>query len=120
MEGHPRIHLIEPLGYEDFILLCRAAWLIVSDSGGIQEEAASLGKPLLVLRAFTERPEAIDSGIARLIGPDPSRLRFELEQATSTNSWIEEVKRIKNPFGDGSSGRRIADAVSAFLGVGHS
>lgn len=112
---HPRIELRRPLGYEDFIRLCATSWLLVSDSGGLQEEAASLGRPLLVLRALTERPEALDSGIARIVGPDPTALRAELEQAAAPGSWVERVGRVPNPFGDGSAGQRIADAVSRFL-----
>ena len=72
LTAHPRIHLLEPLGYEDFIPLLSRGWLIVSDSGGVQEEAPSLGRPLLILRENTERPEAVQSGVARLVGGDPS------------------------------------------------
>ncbi len=74
LSDHDRIHLLEPLDYLDFIGLLSSAWLIVSDSGGIQEEAPTLGKPLLVLRENTERPEAIASGIARLVGAEPAGL----------------------------------------------
>src|SRR2546428_4577153 len=68
LSGHPRIHLIPPLGYEDFIVLLSRAWLLVSDSGGVQEEAPTLGKPVLILRENTERPEAIEAGVARPVG----------------------------------------------------
>jgi len=108
---HPRIFLIDPLGYEDFIDLCRSAWLLVSDSGGIQEEAATLGTRLLILRSLTERPEAVDCGVARLIGPNPDQLRNELTLAMSGEGWIQQAAQAVNPFGNGSSGRVIADLV---------
>ena len=112
---HERIHLIEPLLYGDFIRLCQQAWLIVSDSGGLQEEAASLGKPLLILRSLTERPEAINCGIARLIGKDINRLEQELDIAYAKDSWAEKSEQISNPFGDGNSGTRIANAIYSYL-----
>src|SRR2546422_10147688 len=74
LSGHPRIHLVPALGYEDFIVLLSRAWLLVSDSGGVQEEAPTLGKPVLILRENTERPEAIEAGGARLGGGGAGRL----------------------------------------------
>jgi UDP-N-acetylglucosamine 2-epimerase (non-hydrolysing) len=114
---HPRVHLIEPMGYEDFIGLLSSAWLIVSDSGGVQEEAPTLGKPLLVLRENTERPEALDSGIARLVGGSPERLGSMLDEAYAPGSWTSEVHRIENPFGAGDSGRQIANIINGILNV---
>jgi UDP-N-acetylglucosamine 2-epimerase (non-hydrolysing) len=108
LAGLERIHLVEPLGYADFIGLLGESWLIVSDSGGIQEEAPSLGKPLLVLRESTERPEAIDSGIARL-APTPVALAALLEDAYSEGSL--SPKRVTNPFGRGDSGQRIVRSI---------
>jgi UDP-N-acetylglucosamine 2-epimerase (non-hydrolysing) len=108
-----RIQLLEPLDYVAFIGLLSRAWLIVSDSGGVQEEAPSLGKRLLVLRDTTERPEAVEAGVARLVGGDPRRLDAMLEQ-----EWLapEEAGRvIDNPFGSGDSGRRIVQAISQVL-----
>lgn len=113
--GHPRIQLIEPLGYEDFIVLLARAWLIVSDSGGVQEEAPTLGKPLLILRENTERPEVIESGIARLVGGRPEQLSLMLEEAYSDGSWAERVKSIENPFGHGDSAKLIARIVGKLL-----
>jgi UDP-N-acetylglucosamine 2-epimerase (non-hydrolysing) len=115
LSGHPRIQMIEPLGYEDFIVLLSHAWLIVSDSGGVQEEAPTLGKPLLILRENTERPEVIESGIARLVGGRPEQLSLMLEEAHSPRSWVEEVKSIDNPFGQGDSAKRIARIVGELL-----
>jgi UDP-N-acetylglucosamine 2-epimerase (non-hydrolysing) len=92
LAGIDCIHLLKPLNYVDFIALMKSAWLIVSDSGGVQEEAPSLGKPLLVLRENTERPEAICSGIAKLVGGDPHNLNLLLEE-----NYL--VERLSSKFG---------------------
>ena len=117
LTAHPRIHLIDPLGYEDFIHLLSRSWLIVSDSGGVQEEAPTLGKPVLILRENTERPEAVEAGVARLVGGDPSRLAAMLEELDADPSWIESVRAIVNPFGRGDSARRIVSVVAEMLGI---
>jgi len=117
LSKHPRIYLIEPLGYVDFITLLRHVWLIVSDSGGVQEEAPTLGKPLLIIRENTERPEVLDSGVARLVGARPERLRSMLEEAHQVGSWINEVECTQNPFGQGDSGKRIASIIAQLLNV---
>ena len=117
LQDHPRIHLIEPLSYDDFIVLLSHSWLIVSDSGGVQEEAPTLGKPLLVLRENTERPEAIESGVARLVGGEPRQLALMLAEAYKAGSWADEVKKAKNPFGQGDSGQRIARIIARLLRV---
>jgi UDP-N-acetylglucosamine 2-epimerase (non-hydrolysing) len=113
--GHPRIHLLEPLGYEDFIALLAESWLVVSDSGGVQEEAPSLGRAVLVLRRNTERPEAVEAGVARLVG-GPQRLQGMLEEAAQPGSWVESVTRSANPFGCGDAGERIAVVLQDVLG----
>jgi UDP-N-acetylglucosamine 2-epimerase (non-hydrolysing) len=110
-----RVRLLDPLPYADFLELISRAWLIVTDSGGIQEEAPSLGKPVLVLRDTTERPEAIDTGVARLVGHSPESLESALEALAVDDAWIRRVRAIENPFGRGDSGERIADAVERFL-----
>jgi UDP-N-acetylglucosamine 2-epimerase (non-hydrolysing) len=115
LEGAPRVLLLEPLAYADFLYLLSRAWLVVSDSGGVQEEAPSLGKALLVLRENTERPEAIESGVARLVGGSPERLEALLEELARDDSWIRRVREIENPFGKGDAGERIAAAVERFL-----
>ena len=102
-----RIFLLEPLDYADFIYLMKNSWLVVSDSGGVQEEAPSLGKPLLVLRENTERPEAINSNIAKLAGGNAKNLAEMLETNYNNESWIDSVKSIENPFGDGNAAKRI-------------
>ncbi len=115
LSGHPRIHLVPPLGYEDFIVLLSRAWLVVSDSGGVQEEAPTLGKPVLILRENTERPEAIEAGVARLVGGEPARLAHMLEEAYRDGSWIRSVGQGANPFGQGDSGKRIAQIITHLL-----
>jgi UDP-N-acetylglucosamine 2-epimerase (non-hydrolysing) len=117
LTAHPRIHLIDPLGYEDFIHLLSRSWLIVSDSGGVQQEAPTLGKPVLILRENTERPEAVEAGVARLVGGDPSRLAAMLEELDADPSWLESVRAIDNPFGRGDSAVRIVSAVAHALGI---
>jgi len=117
LSDHPRIHLIDPLDYHDFIHLLSAAWLIVSDSGGVQEEAPTLGKPVLVIRENTERPEAVEAGVARLVGGNPDTLADMLEEIRQNDSWIERVKSTENPFGRGDSGARIVAVIANLLGV---
>ncbi len=112
LAGTRGVHLIEPLDYIDFISLMKEAWLIVSDSGGVQEEAPTLGKPLLVLRENTERPEAIHAGIAKLVGGNPKRLKMMLEENYAINTWMRSVKEIANPFGDGTAARKIVRIIA--------
>jgi UDP-N-acetylglucosamine 2-epimerase (non-hydrolysing) len=111
LAGHPRIHLTEPAGYVDFLALLSRAWLVVSDSGGVQEEAPSLGKAVLVLRENTERPEAVEMGVARLTGGDPATLTRMLDEIHADGRWPESLHAIENPFGTADSGRRIAALV---------
>ncbi|CAN5266623.1 UDP-N-acetylglucosamine 2-epimerase (non-hydrolyzing) [soil metagenome] len=117
LAGRERIYLLEPLNYTDFIGLMKETWLIVSDSGGVQEEAPSLGKPLLVLRENTERPEAIRSGVAKLVGGNPQILKKMLEENYSVQTWIKSVKEVSNPFGDGRSAKRIVKIIEDKLGA---
>ena len=111
----PRAFLIPPLPYREFIQLVRRSWLIVSDSGGIQEEVPTLGKALLILRDTTERPECIDAGMARLVGGDPEMLRVMLEEAYKPNSWADSVHQVANPFGKGDSAARIVAHLTSLL-----
>lgn len=117
LSGHQRIHLLSPLAYPDFITLLSHAWLIVSDSGGVQEEAPTLGKPVLILRENTERPEAVEAGIARLVGGAPEQLAAMLEVVYAPGSWAADVATRGNPFGKGDSGKRIVKIVATILGV---
>ena len=109
-----RVHLVEPLAYEDFLYLLNNARLVLSDSGGIQEEIATLGTPLYVLRDKTERPEILDSGLAQL-APTPDVLNEYLSEILSTHAWPAGGALVQNPFGDGHSGKRIANAIAAYL-----
>jgi UDP-N-acetylglucosamine 2-epimerase (non-hydrolysing) len=115
--GTARVQLVEPLPYADFLALVQEAWLIASDSGGIQEEAPTLGKPLLVLRQTTERPEAIRAGVARLVGQSSARFRTLLEQAYADDRWTCHLRQVVNPFGKGDSAQRIVTALARVLGV---
>lgn len=115
LSGAPRVLCLDPLEYPDFIQLLSRAWLIVSDSGGVQEEAPTLGKPLLVLRENTERPEVLDCGVGRLVGNSPARLESLLEEALVDASWFERARTTPNPFGAGDSGLRIATAIERLV-----
>ncbi len=110
LSGHPRIRLTEPLAYRDLVIALRSAALVLTDSGGIQEEAPSFGVPVLVLREVTERPEAVRAGAARLVGTDRAAILAGVEAALAPDgAWARQ--RIVNPYGDGAAGRRIADIV---------
>ncbi len=106
-----RIFLIKPLDYVDFVKLMENSWLILSDSGGVQEEAPTLGKPVFILRENTERPEAVQCGVAKLVGGSPVVLTSMLEQNYLAEYWINSVSKVQNPFGDGDASVRIADIL---------
>lgn len=108
--NRPRVHLLPPLDYPEFIGLMSRSWLIASDSGGVQEEAPSLGVPLLVLRQNTERPEAVECGAAQLV-PDAATLQVELERLYRQRGGDSPPAPIANPFGSGDSGVRIASTL---------
>lgn len=102
-----RIHLIAPLDYLPFIHLMKKSYLILTDSGGIQEEAPALGKPVLVLRPKTERPEAIQTGTARLVGTNMEKIINKTELLLNSESEYQRMAKVKNPFGDGKANLRI-------------
>ncbi len=109
LAGVPHVHLIEPLDYRSFVQLMSKCYLILTDSGGVQEEAPSLGKPVLVLRTTTERPEAIDVGTAKLVGTDKFKI-FEEAHSLLTDSHAYQTMATKqNPYGDGKAAERIID-----------
>jgi UDP-N-acetylglucosamine 2-epimerase (non-hydrolysing) len=108
------VQLLPPLGYVEFVDLMRQSWCLLTDSGGIQEEAPSLGKPVLVLRNTTERPEAIDAGAARLVGTDADRIVSETELLLDDAGQYRERSTVRNPFGDGRASERISAAISAW------
>jgi len=113
--NHPRIRLIEPLSYEPFVWLMDRATVVLTDSGGVQEEAPSLGKPVLVMRETTERPEGIEAGNAKLVGVSVDKIVSELTRLLTDPSAREAMAKIKNPYGDGTASRQIADRIHASL-----
>ena len=113
--GVPRIHLIEPLEYLPFVRLMERSYLILTDSGGIQEEAPALGKPVLVMRDVTERPEAVEAGTAKLVGTDVGKIVSETERLLGSNVAYRKMARARNSFGDGRASIRIATALCRFF-----
>ncbi|MGI6092386.1 MAG: UDP-N-acetylglucosamine 2-epimerase (non-hydrolyzing) [Veillonellaceae bacterium] len=109
--GLDRVHLIDPLDYQPFANLLARSYLVLTDSGGIQEEAPSLGKPVLVLRDTTERPEAIDAGTVKLIGTDKDRVYSETKLLLDSPAEYHRMANAYNPYGDGQSSRRIVEVI---------
>jgi UDP-N-acetylglucosamine 2-epimerase len=110
-----RIRLIDPVGYLEFVKLMREADLIISDSGGVQEEAPTVGTPLLVVRDVTERPEVVECGAARLIGRSPDRLLAEATELLTDERAYSLMLNKENPYGDGSAAENIVAAATAFF-----
>jgi UDP-N-acetylglucosamine 2-epimerase (non-hydrolysing) len=110
--GHPRIHLIEPLSYAPFVCLMDRATIVLTDSGGVQEEAPSLGKPVLVMRETTERPEGIAAGNALLVGVQRERIVAGLRQLLGDPERRAMMAAVNNPYGDGRAAERIVDILS--------
>jgi len=111
LSGHPRIHLTEPLSYAPFVWLMNRSTVVLTDSGGIQEEAPSLGKPVVVMRETTERPEGVAAGNACLVGVSRQKIVQELNRLLANPCERAAMASKANPYGDGSSARRIADAL---------
>ena len=109
--GLERVHLIDPLDYEPFANLMARVDIVLTDSGGIQEEAPSLGKPVLVLRDTTERPEAVAAGTVRLIGTDEQRVYEETMRLLTEPTAYTHMAEAVNPYGDGEASRRIIEAI---------
>ena len=109
--GLERVHLIDPLDYEPFANLMARVDIVLTDSGGIQEEAPSLGKPVLVLRDTTERPEAVAAGTVRLIGTDAQRVYEETMRLLTEPTAYTHMAEAINPYGDGEASRRIIEAI---------
>jgi UDP-N-acetylglucosamine 2-epimerase len=112
----PGILLCDPLDYVPFVDLMRRAYLLITDSGGIQEEGPSLGKPVLVLREKTERPEAVEAGTVKLVGTDAARIVYETELLLENRQEFERMSRAHNPYGDGHASERIGNALAHFFG----
>jgi len=115
LSDHPRIDLVEPLGYRDLVLALQGAHLILTDSGGIQEEAPTFGTPVLVLREVTERPEGVEAGVAILVGTDPEKILEEGRRILSRGQDGARPVSFANPYGDGRAGERIVDIIASVL-----
>ena len=114
LRSHPNIALIEPMDYVPFVDLMRRAYIILTDSGGIQEEGPSLGKPVIVLREKTERPEAVEAGTVKLAGSDPARMVAEATALLDDPEEYQRMSRVHNPYGDGHASERIEAAIREF------
>ncbi len=117
LDGHPHIHLMEPLDYVSFVDVMRHAHLLLTDSGGIQEEGPSLGKPVIVMREKTERPEAVEAGTVRMAGTDEKRIVSEVARLLDDPAERDAMARIHNPYGDGRASERIAAATLSFMAL---
>jgi len=110
--GMPNVHLIEPLDYLSFLYMMRRSYLIMTDSGGVQEEAPSLGKPVIVMRDTTERPEAVDAGTVILAGTETEAMASAAERLLDDEAFYSKMAHAVNPYGDGLAARRIAEIVA--------
>ena len=117
LSGHERIHLIEPLDVLDFHNLASRSYFIMTDSGGVQEEAPSLGKPVLVLRDTTERPEGVRAGTLKLVGTDPNRVKEAMTALLTDEKLYKDMSQAPNPYGDGKASERIVQAIQHYYGL---
>jgi len=115
LSGLSNVHLIPPQDYLTFVWLLDQSYIVLTDSGGVQEEAPSLGKPVLVMRDTTERTEAIDAGVARLVGTNSDRIVHWVQSLLDERSIYKEMSHAQNPYGDGQSSRRITDVLEKVL-----
>jgi len=115
--GLERVHLLSPLDYRTFVDLLRRSHFVLTDSGGIQEEAPALGKPVLVMRDTTERPEGVNAGTARLVGTSHDRIVGEAERLLRDPAAYAAMAEAHNPYGDGTAGKRIVDVLASALGA---
>jgi len=111
LSGRERVHLLPPQEYLPFVFLMKRATIILTDSGGIQEEGPSLGKPVLVLRTVTERPEAVAARTALLVGPDRNKIVENASRLLTDESFYAGMSRARNPYGDGRAAVRTVDAL---------
>jgi UDP-N-acetylglucosamine 2-epimerase (non-hydrolysing) len=111
LTGHSRVTMLEPVDYLQFVWLMERAYLILTDSGGVQEEAPTFGKPILVLREVTERPEGVEANVARLVGTDEDRIVSETLRLLNDCSSYDAMARGLNPYGDGFAAKRIVDVL---------
>jgi UDP-N-acetylglucosamine 2-epimerase (non-hydrolysing) len=115
LEGHPRISLCPPLDYLPFVGAMQRAYMILSDSGGVQEEAPALGKPVLVLRRETERPEAVEAGVVKLVGPEFNNIMVEAQRLLDDEQTYKQMARGVSPYGDGKAANRIVGILRQSL-----
>jgi UDP-N-acetylglucosamine 2-epimerase (non-hydrolysing) len=115
LDALPNVFLVEPLDYIPFVDLMRRAHLLITDSGGVQEEGPSLGKPILVMREKTERPEAVAAGTVKLVGTDACRIVREAERLLDDEAEYRRMARVHNPYGDGHASERIRGAVESYF-----
>jgi UDP-N-acetylglucosamine 2-epimerase (non-hydrolysing) len=120
LRGRANVLLIDPLDYSPFVDLMRRAYLLITDSGGVQEEGPSLGKPILVLREKTERPEAVEAGTVKLVGTDGVAIVREAVRLLEDPKEYERMARLHNPYGDGHASGRIARRIAGYLSQGNS
>ncbi|BBD43029.1 UDP-N-acetylglucosamine 2-epimerase [Streptococcus anginosus SK52 = DSM 20563] len=116
LSNHPQIHLIEPLDVVDFHNIAARSYFIMSDSGGVQEEAPSLGKPVLVLRDTTERPEGVTAGTLKLVGTESENIREAMETLLTDETVYHQMSQAGNPYGDGRASERIVEAIAYYFG----
>ncbi len=115
--NHPRVFLTEPLDYGQLVGAMQRCYLLLTDSGGLQEEAPALGKPVLVLRETTERPEAVEAGTSKLVGTEPGGILAAASELLSDTAAYEKMAKAVNPFGDGHASERILQIVSDYFGL---
>ncbi|VTY14414.1 non-hydrolyzing UDP-N-acetylglucosamine 2-epimerase [Streptococcus anginosus] len=116
LSNHPQIHLIEPLDVVDFHNIAARSYFIMSDSGGVQEEAPSLGKPVLVLRDTTERPEGVSAGTLKLVGTESKNIHEVIETLLTDEIVYHQMSQASNPYGDGRASERIVEAIAYYFG----
>lgn len=115
--NNPNVRLLPPLEYGAFVRMLSASHFVLTDSGGVQEEAPALGKPVLVMRDTTERPEAIEAGTALLVGTDPDRIVSEAFRLLDDDTHYKRMSRAHNPFGDGNASKRICRILKAEMNL---
>ena len=111
LRGFENIYLIKPLEYEPFVYLLKYSYLVLTDSGGIQEEAPSLGKPVLLMRDVTERPEAVEAGTVEIVGSNNQRIIESVSRLVNDKKHYQTMSRAHNPYGDGFACKRIVDTL---------
>ena len=114
-DGNGKVRLIEPLEVTDFHNLIKKSYLVLTDSGGIQEEGPSLGKPVLVVRETTERPEGVEAGTLKLVGTSTERIVKEVSRLLDDKEEYERMSTAENPYGDGNASKRIINAILRYF-----